>query len=1084
MRYLHARQWVVLGLGLAACLAPATEPAIAANTISAAPQWNARGPGLIPWQAIACVDLAADGSRIALGTLALPGDPNVYLLDGNGKVLSQFTAGMRGPEQVVLADQGRAVVALYGTPKGTAGDRPQAWCFFADGSPPKPIEDLVNRKAETVFHYGDHSNHLGVFLAASEDRLVIAAGGEVSSLIVGGEAKPKPLRVGRLDGELTTVLASGSGLIVVGCAASAAEKTTVAWKEANNLLVLKSPEEHEEQVLWTRPAVTDVDPAAPLEKGAYGPPAPEYHDVRLFAPLAVAIARDGRRIAVADYQGWQRRFGAKGIRRAEDYGVRFMPTRPTITIYDREGKRLRRFGSDSFQEPFWCDLSFQDDGRLEVRPRLWPCRGLAGRGVLPTDEQAHRRYVLDPATGEVQVAEVGPPVLARRASDGKRLVCEGSLVRMLDAKGGQLWQCDIKQFATPHAADRTSPAQNLRATEIAPGIWSSGGGPTHSDMGGQYVIEAPDGLLLIDPNAGLSFAQNWARLEGSGLDPRRVRYVLLTHEHGDHAPGAYLWRLVTGAQVVAGAEAAYSLQHHIPYGSGYGFHPPQPVDLVVSGDRELDLAGLKVRAIRTPGHTYGSMSWMFEKDGKRWVAIGDLILPRGTLGYSGSINFSAADVLSSLRKLKALQPDGILPGHGPRGDPEPYLLGIEVGVATGWGKMRPEKPDPLYGFTSRDYLVAGWQEPIQSAAFGDVDGDGRPDVALLCTAPQGMALKIFLNKGGHFAEQPDALVDLPQLETALKLRVCHLDGDRVADFLATSESTAVLLLSQDGKLAYHAQVLSTSRAATIACTDLNGDGRTDCVLGGRFVSGFQTWLQTDEGQFRLGRQYKTESMYFDMELVDVDGDGQPDLLLSNGAVFLRRPDGSLPEAPTFRLALPGSGWPYLAVGDFNGDKRPDVLLLAQPPEGKKSARLALFRNTGDRQRPFADQPDPAFELPLERGLLRDGPTTGDFNGDGVADVAVAAGQGTQAIILLGGTNGLDAKRKVVVPLDFIVHHDTKLGLADFSNTGKATVAAFGTSAVGVPAVYIKRREEHYLRRLGSLSESQGESHADATRPSP
>jgi len=131
------------------------------------------------------------------------------------------------------------------------------------------------------------------------------------------------------------------------------------------------------------------------------------------------------------------------------------------------------------------------------------------------------------------------------------------------------------------------------------------------------VIEAPDGLLLIDPNAGLSFAQNWARIEGAGLDPRRVRYVLLTHEHGDHAPGAYLWRVVTGAQVVAGAEAAYSLQHHIPYGSGYGFHPPQPVDIAVSEDCELDLAGLKVRAIRTPGHTYGSMGWMFEKDGRR-----------------------------------------------------------------------------------------------------------------------------------------------------------------------------------------------------------------------------------------------------------------------------------------------------------------------------------------------------------------------------------------------------------------------------------------------------------------------------------
>ncbi len=202
-----------------------------------------------------------------------------------------------------------------------------------------------------------------------------------------------------------------------------------------------------------------------------------------------------------------------------------------------------------------------------------------------------------------------------------------------------------------------------------------------------------------------------------------------------------------GAQVVAGAEAAYTLQHHIPTGTGYGFHPPQPIDIVVSQDQELDLAGLKVRAIRLPGHTYGSMGWAFEKDGKRWISIGDLIMPGGVLGYSGSINFSATDALASLRKLDALKPDGILPGHGPIGDPTPYLKGIEVGQATGWGRTKPEKPDPLYGFERRDYLVAGWLEPIQAAAFGDIDHDGRPDVALLVTSPKGMAMKILLEQG-------------------------------------------------------------------------------------------------------------------------------------------------------------------------------------------------------------------------------------------------------------------------------------------------------------------------------------------------
>ena len=290
---------------------------------------------------------------------------------------------------------------------------------------------------------------------------------------------------------------------------------------------------------------------------------------------------------------------------------------------------------------------------------------------------------------------------------------------------------------------------------MAPGIWTANSGRAHSDLGGQYIIQAPQGLILIDPNAGLSIEQNWARIAGAGLDPHQVRYVLLTHEHGDHAPGAYLWRVLTGAQVVASAETAYILQHHIPNGTGYGFHPPIPVDIQLQEDRELDLAGLKVRGVRLPGHTYGSMGWMFEKDGKRYVAIGDLIMPGGVLGYAGSINFSPQDVLASLEKLGQLKPDAILPGHGPTGDPAPYLQGIEVGAATGWGKMTPRQPDPFYGFASRDYLVVGWLEPIQSAAFGDIDGDGQPDVALLTATAAGSQVKLYLNRSrGPVSSRP------------------------------------------------------------------------------------------------------------------------------------------------------------------------------------------------------------------------------------------------------------------------------------------------------------------------------------------
>ncbi|MFT4550765.1 MAG: glyoxylase-like metal-dependent hydrolase (beta-lactamase superfamily II) [Pseudoalteromonas tetraodonis] len=49
-------------------------------------------------------------------------------------------------------------------------------------------------------------------------------------------------------------------------------------------------------------------------------------------------------------------------------------------------------------------------------------------------------------------------------------------------------------------------------------------------------------------------------------------------------------------------------------------------------------------------------------------------MPSGTLGYAGTVNFSARDVVASLRKIEAIAPNVILPGHGPNGDPAPYLV--------------------------------------------------------------------------------------------------------------------------------------------------------------------------------------------------------------------------------------------------------------------------------------------------------------------------------------------------------------------------------------------------------------------------
>src|SRR5262249_24299405 len=127
-------------------------------------------------------------------------------------------------------------------------------------------------------------------------------------------------------------------------------------------------------------------------------------DEKVWAPLSVAIHSDGakRLIAVADYQGWQRWVRSSATMKEENQGLRFMPTKPTITVYDDSGKTVPRFAADGFMAPFWCMTLFSADGkRRDVWTRHWKCRGLAGQPTLPTDEHADTLYGLSIANGKI-----------------------------------------------------------------------------------------------------------------------------------------------------------------------------------------------------------------------------------------------------------------------------------------------------------------------------------------------------------------------------------------------------------------------------------------------------------------------------------------------------------------------------------------------------------------------------------------------------------------------------------------------------------------------------------------------------------
>ncbi len=339
----------------------------------------------------------------------------------------------------------------------------------------------------------------------------------------------------------------------------------------------------------------------------------------------------------------------------------------------------------------------------------------------------------------------------------------------------------------------------------------------------------------------------------------------------------------------------------------------------------------------------------------------------------------------------------------------------------------------------------------RALAVGDFNRDGIPDLAVVNDT--GEDVSILLGDGDGAFSGPTHFSVGPNGSLPISVAVGDLNGDGVLDLVVANNfgsSVAILLGAVDGSFTLKVQPntnLTLPQPTAAAIGDFNRDGIPDLAIANsgnrvtiRLGVGDGTFTKPTLQNFTVG----TNPVF--VVAADLNGDGILDLAAADFgggrvSVLTGVGDGTFAAVKNFSVK---SGPRAIAVADLDGDGRPD---LAVPNDTAGNVSV-LLNATG-----FA--PAGAFAAHSDFGLTDDtllspatGPVsvaTGDFDGDGMLDLAVANNTSGNVSILIGdGAGAFTAGTPISAGSG-----SSSVAVGDFNRDGKLDFAVANNAANNV-----------------------------------
>ena len=330
----------------------------------------------------------------------------------------------------------------------------------------------------------------------------------------------------------------------------------------------------------------------------------------------------------------------------------------------------------------------------------------------------------------------------------------------------------------------------------------------------------------------------------------------------------------------------------------------------------------------------------------------------------------------------------------------------------------------------------------------DLNGDGRPDLVIANAGSDSLTILLNDGIGGFTTLAPFSLGQ------ATSTIAADLNGDGKTDLVAIGPGDlyagppavglVVLLGNGDGTFQPPLPVSDCGEAAEVQVADLNGDGIPDlaatCLIAGRFGIPTGAYLLilpgNGDGTFGTGASYSLgPTPWAALTIADFNQDGKPDVAVATeGTVTVFLNDGKGNLTPILSTGEPWNYAPAIVAGDFNGDGILDLAVSGELAADPQLGTVAVLLGKGDG----TFQAAPTLQTTGYGQLI-----AMDLNGDGPVDLA----EGLSTLVFFAGRG--DGTFETGFPFGGSGSIGSSLALADF--TGSGVMGFAGTNVLVTPS---------------------------------